>query len=106
MVPTEVDVGTLPEGNCNTSHCVAFPACQVTVGLTVDELTIKPVGVEQVKGAVLEQLTVASQPELFIELSDVNTKVKQPPGVEELIALGEVEPDKVANNGALAELPS
>ena len=51
-------------------------------------------------------VTFAVHPAAVTLPSDVNTKVKHPPGTEEVTSPGETVPWNMPNNGALESLPS
>ena len=111
MIPVAVAEGTPdPAGWIITSQdeaVVLSGFCgwfQFSVAVVALEVTVSPIGFEHVGAGA--QVIFATQPASVTLLSEVNTKVKHPPGVDDVKAGGKVVPWYVPNKGAEALLPS
>ena len=110
--PVEVAVGAdEPQGKAKTCQAVAtevsgFAGC-VQLKITELEVTVELVtAVGKLHVGAGAQVTLLTQPAAVVEPFEVNTNVKHPEAAEDVKAGGKVVPDKVANSGALALLPS
>jgi hypothetical protein len=80
--------------------CVQFNITEFEV-IVFEE---RAVGFLQVGGGA--QVTLLAQPAAVVVAFEVNTNVRHPEAEEAVYAGGKAVPDKVANNGAAALLPS